>query len=642
MSTYTNPALNEIRTINGTRVQWDGTKWKNLTHGNHGRRIEELEDHAVLHYTLAEAQESLPQVGKYVRLTDRGGLWKVQPVSLVADGFSIIGLPNGTSLEYVIENDVQAKHLGVVGDGVNDDSDAYQAAVVLAQANKVDLWLPNNSTMRITKTITYIDGLAFNVRGHGEYNSQITHEPSGDNVVMHELHPRNSRVRFHGIHFKCEGAFKGKGICARSRDNRPDLDGISNYQNGFFECRISDFNIAWEISGGDVNDGNTMAFCSEFVMFHSRVRNCRTFLLQRNIQAVDFTMIATDVENDDAGEQYTFIRDEVGGEYKIYGGSFVGKGLLLDGVQSGSSTSLWQASKLVFSETRFELRDGHIGNLVRLPQAAFQTEALVQFDNCQFLCFTQHLNLLEYAGRVSVIVNNCNTLSGTLTVRESPTLNVSATFSGSNGWQSLGSVSIKDSPNVFYEKRIDSAFGTYNESATTPVTIENRVGQAAGNVIVDAQGWQKLRSPTIQQRGAGMTIGLERPVLYNVDSPNSGFTSAKITVPYLATPTKFVLFRHSSNRGIAQEIKLYLVKDNADWANPASFDKATDAIEIATTGALTTRTGYMEFEINFTDAYLTGAGAGYFQSGLGNWEEGRLFIEASTGSWAGFAGVKVI
>jgi len=592
--------------------------------------------------TISEARASALNVDQYVRLTDRGGLWIVRGAGLIADGFSIISLPSGGALEYVIEDNVQAKHLGVIGNGVNDDSDAYQASVVLAQSNKSDLWLPNNSIIRITKTITYIDGISFNVRGHGEFNTQITHEPASSNTVMHELHPRNSRVRFFSIHFRCDDEFKGLGICARSRDNRPDLDGIANFQNGFFYCRISDFNIGWEISGGDPSDGNTMAFCSEFMMFHSRVRNCRTFLLQRNIQAVDFTMVATDVENDDDGEEYTFIRDEVGGEYKIYGGSFVGKGLLFDGVQSGSSTSLWQASKLVFSESRFELRGGHVGNLVRLPQSAFQTEALVQFDSCQFLCFTQDLNILEYAGKVSVIVNNCNTLSGTLTVRESPTLNISASFSGSTGWQSLGSVSIKDSPNIFYEKRIDSAFGTYNESATAPVTIENRVGQAAGNVVIDAQGWQSLRSPTVQQRGAGMTFGLERPILYNVDSPNSGFSSARIKVPYLATPTKFVLFRHPSNRGVAQEVKLYLVKDNADWANSSTFDKATDAIEIATTGALTSRTGYMEFEINFTDAYLTGVGAGYFQSGLGNWEEGRLFIEANTGSWSGFAGVKVI
>lgn len=43
MSTYTNPTLNEIRTVNGTRVQWDGSKWKNLTHGNHSLRLGVLE-----------------------------------------------------------------------------------------------------------------------------------------------------------------------------------------------------------------------------------------------------------------------------------------------------------------------------------------------------------------------------------------------------------------------------------------------------------------------------------------------------------------------------------------------------------------------------------------------------------------------
>ncbi|AGR46535.1 hypothetical protein TW1_019 [Pseudoalteromonas phage TW1] len=90
---------------------------------------DELNDRA-LYLTLAQAQASDLKVGQYVRLTDRDNpLYKVQPVGLVANGMDVVGLPNGTSLEYVRGQGDNAVHIGAVGDGVFDNTDVLTRAV---------------------------------------------------------------------------------------------------------------------------------------------------------------------------------------------------------------------------------------------------------------------------------------------------------------------------------------------------------------------------------------------------------------------------------------------------------------------------------------------------------------------------------
>jgi len=127
MSTYTNPTLNEIRTVNGTRVQWDGTKWKNLTHGNHELRLQFAEKSAAL-MTLAEAQASDLKVEQYVRLTDRGnGLFKVFPTGTIANGFDSIGLPSGLVLVLQHGSRVDSRWYGTSNS--NTDNQALQIAI---------------------------------------------------------------------------------------------------------------------------------------------------------------------------------------------------------------------------------------------------------------------------------------------------------------------------------------------------------------------------------------------------------------------------------------------------------------------------------------------------------------------------------
>jgi hypothetical protein len=106
----------------------------------------------------------------------------------------------------------------------------------------------------------------------------------------------------------------------------------------------------------------------------------------------------------------------------------------------------------------------------------------------------------------------------------------------------------------------------------------------------------------------------------------------------MATPIRFFLFKHPNYRTTNVQYKLYAVKDVANWVLPGTFAVATDAIEIAATGATTNTAGYLEYPIALTSSYYDATR--YFQSGLGLWTEGRMFFEIQSGVTSGFVGVE--
>lgn len=95
----------------------------------------------VNYYSILDAGDVNLKLLSYVRLTDRGnGLFKVLPVGSTANGFDKVGLANGLVLDYVLEGELHAKHLGAkfnynasskVG---TDDTAALQGAIDYANS----------------------------------------------------------------------------------------------------------------------------------------------------------------------------------------------------------------------------------------------------------------------------------------------------------------------------------------------------------------------------------------------------------------------------------------------------------------------------------------------------------------------------
>jgi hypothetical protein len=124
------------------------------------------------YYTLAEAQAADLEVGQYVVLTDRkNGLAKVNPAGVVADGFGVAPLPNGTSLQVQKTPDghINADHCGAVGDGTTPDAEAFISAINISTGNKVVF---SNGPYLIDKQLLITSGCT-GLKGQGEIDSVL-------------------------------------------------------------------------------------------------------------------------------------------------------------------------------------------------------------------------------------------------------------------------------------------------------------------------------------------------------------------------------------------------------------------------------------------------------------------------------------
>lgn len=534
--------------------------------------------------------------------------------------------------------EVNVLDFGAVGDGAADDTAAIQAAINYAIANgSLRVRIPAG-TYKITDTITIANSLSTYIYGDGERTTTLRFYNAVADKVFFDGTTSSSNTHFEDLFFVDNTP--GTSTCFQAKDNLPDLDGISHYKDSFERCRIADFKTGILLTTDNPSSGATHAFVSEPLFLHTRFKNNRTAFRFQNIQAVDVTLVATDIENDDAGESYTFFRDDAGVTVNIFGGSFVGKGVFYDCYQAAGSTSLWQAGKLSITDGRFELRSGHNGTIFKPVASSFATNGTITLDSCLFLCSTQTLTLVNFGGKTDVLAKNCKALAGSLKVIQSPTTGITAAYVSADGYyKSFGSVTLKDCFGFAYEKATSSPYGAYDERYTAPVEVSNSMTTPNGSYTLDAQSFIVPATVSSFNRAAGICQASTNRIVYNLDRPASTFTSVKFILPYAGTPTKFFVFKDPNRRTTDIQYKLYAVKDNAAWVNPATFDVATDAIEIAATGTTVNKAGYLEFPIALTNSYFD-AGL-FFQSGFGSWLEGRMYMELTAGGGqSGFIGVE--
>lgn len=533
------------------------------------------------------------------------------------------------------DNALSIKWFGAVGDNTADDTLAIQGAIDYAiYKGSLRVHVPAG-TYKVTDTITIEQSFSLYIYGDGERTTKMKFHNAVSNKIMFDAASSSSNTHFEDIFF--EDNTPGTSTLFEASDDLPDTDGFSHYKDSFERCRIANFNRGIVITSTQPTVGATHAHCSEFLFQHTRFRNNRTAFIIQNIQAVDLTLLATDIENDDSGESYTFIRDEAGVSINIYGGSFVGKGIFYDCTQAVGSSSLWQAGKLSVKDGRFELRATHNGTVLKPVASSFATNGLIVFTDCLFLCNGQTLNFINFGGKTNLVARNCRALNGTLNITQSPTTGITSTLSGGI-YSSFGAVDVQDCLNFRYVKATSSPYGTYDERYTAPVIVTNSQADPNGNHTLDAQGFIVPKNPSSFGRATGISEMQTRRIAYGVDRPLSTFTDVKFILPYATTPIKLFLFKNAHTRTTNVEYKLYAVKDNADWVNPASFDVATDAIEIAHLSGTTNRAGYIEQDINLTSNYYDATR--YFQSGFGEWTEGRMFLQIQSGTASGFVGVE--
>jgi len=529
---------------------------------------------------------------------------------------------------------VSVKDFGAVGDGVTDDTAAIQAAINAAISQQKMVFI-TGGTYLITNTLQVNNSFSLTIQGSGERETILNFNNAVADKVMFDLTKESSNTVIKDM--QLNDVVGGTSTCIRATEGVLGVDtgAISHYKDSLERCRVTSFKTAvWFDTDGSELIATQHAFLSEPLFLHTRFKNNRTTFLIQNIQAVDITLLATDIENDDAGEEYTVINDTCGASFRMFGGSVVGKGYFYNGEFLPGSTSLWQAGKIYINDTRFELRSGRTLDVITLPSSTAQTNLSVEFDSCFFLCFAQDLNFVDYLGKTQLTMKNCRALSGSLTINQRPYQAYSATYTGgyylSNGW-----VKVTDSYNIHYTKGTVVAG---DDRYVAPVSITNFGCDGNFSSSADADGFLSYDGADYRQWGAGLNKLEYGMIGYGLDRAASGFGDVKLILPSGARPCKLFMYKEPQIRTSATEFELYAVKDKADWAS-GTFDYTLDAVLLCTTGVTTNSYGEFEASVQTTSSYFTGT----LKAGSSNWTEGRVYLRAVGGVQNhGMIGVKYL
>jgi hypothetical protein len=122
------PFVGQVVSVGGTRKQWDGSKWINVTHGNHELRIQASE-RGDIGVTLAVAQALDLDVGDKVVLNDYAGA----TYEVVADGDTggfYLTYKAGFKFKYLVGAFVFVEHFGVGQTGFQSAINYCQSAGV--------------------------------------------------------------------------------------------------------------------------------------------------------------------------------------------------------------------------------------------------------------------------------------------------------------------------------------------------------------------------------------------------------------------------------------------------------------------------------------------------------------------------------
>lgn len=543
-------------------------------------------------------------------------------------------------LEHFFNGDVNIKYFGAKGDDLFDETNSFINAVKYVCDRGGVLFIPSGN-YRIYDTIEIKDSLSFQIIGESTQKTNIFLYSEEEDKSLFFLAPSSTYTAIKRVGLFDRSSSRRKLIGVKAQDELINNDFRSNWKLLFEEIRWHEFKVGYLATTANPLDGATQSFLDSATFFHSKFRNCLTAYKNQNIQAVNINFFNVDIENDNANELNTMIRDEAGFNININGGSWIGRGRIYEGVYPTGGVSLFSFAKINFYGTKFELRPTTMDDLVSTPKSTNGFTCEVSFSDCGFTLYGGETSFVNWAGKSVIRMDNCNVLNGALRIKQFPTTNISGA-SVSGGLSSFGKIEVNNCKGVVYNKETSSPYGTYNASYTAPVNIINKTSNPNGNLTADAQSFLSSPFSDIRQRGVGLGNITPSMLVYNNDNVSTGLFNLKIKIPYYGTPTHLTLFKQPVRHFQGVEYKLYVVKDNADWVDPLSFNVTTDAILIAQTGSTTGKSGYMEFPINLNNGYFQSSF--YFQSGFGRWLEGRMYLEHSgtLEPLAGFVGVKYI
>ena len=522
----------------------------------------------------------------------------------------------------------------LVGDGSTDNTDLLTTWIAKAKAKNAILVLPAGSFV-FSNTLT-ID-FPFQMRGCGRDKTFLffNNAVAGKTAIKFIRNSRRSTISNLCL---ADNTF---GIsCGIELIDSLGGTGVHVQKLTFIDVEVDCFALAHKYTSANPLSGTTHAMCSETLWLHCRFCNNVLVGLNQNCQAVNNLYLGTDFENFDTVyhgttvvDNFNFFKDEAGCGIAINGGSMVGRGKWFEWEYKTGGSTLFSGAQFTMQGVRIEARSAHNGVcLNEMVHAVTGSLALdITLRDLEVIAFNQNIDLLRYGGRLDFKIDNVNTVQGTgsLTIRQYPT--VGRTSNSTTASQGTGKI---DSSDIDIVVETTSPYGTWNANFTGLIMRDGCASSSTNSsMVTDAQGFSGLASKgNAQQMGMQLNDSImPKMLVWNNDTPgNTVSGDLKLLVPKGGRPIELVVFKQPQAVTGDSGWELYVVKDNANWANPASFSLGTDATLVATTGVTTNKSGFFRVPVVLTVSGFTGP---ELRSGKTGWLEGRIYFK-KTGATA--------
>ncbi|WP_136067209.1 hypothetical protein [Modicisalibacter radicis] len=558
------------------------------------------------------------------------------------DGGLVFGNASSGRFKRRCQGAVYSEWYGLKDSLTEDQTTKFLAAKQAAENLGVPLYLSSirfvisETSIIKSRSMSWIEGLS----SHRRTEIIFRNDPKrggtlGKNAFLYDGPSSGSMMR--NIQIRDEVAGSSVGIAISSSL----AVGTPNWKNFFERVELRDFRIGAMTTTANPFDGSTHGWASETLYFNCKFRNCQTSFLNNNLQAVNTTFLDSDMENDVSNEKYTLIRDEAGGEIKVIGGSYIGRGLFYSWCYPESAKNLWYSGKITFQSSRWECRSAGYGRSVckedYSTRANYSRALNLTLNDIQINSGGKEIDLLHYAGKINATLQNVIFSYGSGVIRQHPTFNLSANPDQGG----MSSVFAHNCAGLRYERESSTPYhGAYDQKLTGSVEISSPHASTGGAYKKDNDNFIYNESSSYTEFGYGLSEGLTEKILtYGKNDATSEFKEIKLKLPKYARITKFWAYKQPFRMAKKSTLLLYAVKDKEQWKN-REFNTDSDATLISRIEINPRQAGYFEATIILVDNIFGES----FQSGIDHWLEGRLYIKSlsKNATFTGWLGVKYL
>ena len=533
-----------------------------------------------------------------------------------------------------IQEYVNVKDFGAMGNGVNDDTNAFIKAITFAIRKNINVLIPSG-TFLLTDTIN-IGGVStsrVNIIGCGQGRT---------NLIFNTEEAKNLFYITYNT-----GYIKLKGFSVTDKNVRVNTfiefqddqlsTGSPNWKNSIEDLNINSFNKCIVLNGS--KDGNHANDTHLDGMTLSKVSmwNYNVGIEWNNTQAVQIMGYDVDfISTYDSAENSIAILNNCGATWKFEGGSWISKGTFVR-----FNNGVYNAGNYILNNIRFEFRKNYVNPVISFSDYSEVAErwsksTFINIDviNCSGAGFGQTITIIKTPVVGNVKFENVSILNAILKAdvyRTGETISTSGKLIGSKGKLQFVNCSPIDLNFISDTDKYLTSSNFYPN-----VTVKNTFHDTASYTqYIDDDGFivDKEKEMDIQQH-----YGLKTsfPKLITMKFPHSQRLnpSIRLFMPFNSIPNKILLHLTNVDNTLLG-MKVYLVKDKTDWVDGVIDNNALLINTVDFKTDYPNRYGLVEIPfISNTTSYQSFIGEYCLKAGFGSWKEGRIminFINKSTG-----------